>query len=145
MRRRQRGRHEWRIGVSVCYRRLWLVDRSRSAMYDGASPCSALYFSRNSLNWTRRGTGSQWRHIDGSKLHHLAYRCHRPFKFIGHKCLPEKNTHSQLQLTTATNIGKERSQKVIFHSCAENHPQIYSKQDFQILRGGSTFGISCWL
>jgi len=30
-------------------------------MYDGASPCRALYVSRHSLNWTRCGTGSQWR------------------------------------------------------------------------------------
>ena len=38
-----------------------VTGRQRSAMYDGASPCSALYISRHILNWTRCGTGSQWR------------------------------------------------------------------------------------
>jgi len=33
----------------------------RLAMYDGASPCSALYVSRHNLNWTCCGTESQWR------------------------------------------------------------------------------------
>ena len=40
-RRRQLGRHEWRIGVSVCYRRLWLVDRGRrcTTVPVHAAPC----------------------------------------------------------------------------------------------------------
>ena len=59
-RRRQQGRHEWRIGV-FCLLPTVVTGRQRSAVYDGASPCSALYVSRHSLNWTRCGTGSQWR------------------------------------------------------------------------------------
>ena len=46
---------------SLCLLPTDVTGRQRSAMYDGASPCSALYVSRHSLNWTGCGTGSQWR------------------------------------------------------------------------------------
>jgi len=48
---------------SLCLLPTVVTGRQRSAMYDGAShcPCSALYVSRHSLNWTRCWTGSQWR------------------------------------------------------------------------------------
>ena len=46
---------------SFCLLPTVVTGRQRSAMYDGASLCSALYVSRHSLNWTRCETGSQWR------------------------------------------------------------------------------------
>jgi len=37
----------------------WDVSgRQRSVIYDAASPCSALYVSRHSFNWTRCGIES---------------------------------------------------------------------------------------
>ena len=55
-RRRQRGRHEWRIGVFVCYRRLWLVDRGRrcTTVPVHAAPCMSAHTA-----WTGRAVGRE--------------------------------------------------------------------------------------
>jgi len=59
---RDRG-GDYKVGTSIADWSLCLLPtdvtgRQRSAMYDGASPCSALYVSRHSFNWTCCETGS---------------------------------------------------------------------------------------
>ena len=55
-RMRQRGRHEWRIGVFVCYWRLWLVERGRrcTTVPVHAEPCMSA-----DTAWTGRAVGRE--------------------------------------------------------------------------------------
>ena len=48
---------------SLCLLPTDMTGRHKSARYDGARPCSVLHLHvcKYNLNWTRCGTGSQWR------------------------------------------------------------------------------------